>query len=77
MSRAKQVFELLDAVTLGGVSARMKNEKVFANAVAVWDAQLANLTQERFDRIICRMPTEIKSFPSLADVLALSKASWE
>lgn len=27
MSRAKQVFELLDAVTLGGVSARMKNER--------------------------------------------------
>lgn len=77
MSRAKQVFELLDAVTLGGVSARMKNEKVFANAIAVWDAQLANLSQERLDRIIHRIPTEIKSFPSLADVLALGKASWE
>ena len=77
MSRAKQVFELLDAVTLGGVSVRMKNEKVFANAISVWDTQLSNLSQERFDRIIHRMPTEIKSFPSLADILSLGKASWE
>lgn len=77
MSRAKQVFELLDAVTLGGVSARLKDAKTFANAIAVWESQLSQLNDERFNRIISRIPAEIKSFPSLADVLALGKASWE
>lgn len=77
MSRAKQVFELLDAVTLGGVSARLKDAKTFANALSVWETHLSQLTDERFNRIIARVPAEIKSFPSLADVLALGKASWE
>ncbi len=44
--RADQVFAALEAVTLGGISARMRSDSVFENARQVWGAALNRLNRQ-------------------------------
>ncbi len=76
--RADQVFAALEAVTLGGISARMRSDSVFENARQVWGAGLNRLTEKQFERVLRRIETDVvKGVPSLGEVLALARSEFD
>lgn len=76
-TRADEVFALIDAVTLGAMSSRIRDPRVFEAARREWGARLDEMTDRQFALVLSGIRTKARGVPTLADVIAMSRSTFE
>jgi len=76
-TRADAVFGAIDAVTLGGLTARLRSAEAFQNARRTWADALNRLDDRQYANLLRRLPMEVRRLPTLGEVLTLGHSEFD